>query len=117
MNHDEFIEKFKNKQITIQVDRNKAGHFYGAPGLMPQELRKRQALLRTIMFGGILGGVISFFFVKWWIAAGLVFFGFIFAGICQKQAANGVLDASLQNPLVYQHAMENNVFIINQGAQ
>jgi hypothetical protein len=112
MNHSDFVEKYHSNQIAVNVDRNKAGFMYEQPGLIPQQFRAKQAMIRTLAFGGFLLGVVLFFFIPWWAAFGVLFLGLYMFPLAQKNAAKGVLLAALQSPYVYQVAIENQVLVI-----
>ncbi|MFC1665674.1 hypothetical protein ACFL17_08615 [Pseudomonadota bacterium] len=114
MNHSEFVEKYRSNKIAVDVDRNKAGFMYEKPGLMPQQFRVKQTVIRIFAFGGIVLGAILFFFVPWWAALGVFFIAFIMFPQAQKNAASGVLQASLQDPNVYQVAVENYVLVARE---
>lgn len=116
MNHSNFVERYNSNQIVVDLDRNKAGFMYEQPGLIPKQYRAKQAMIRTLAFGGFLLGVVLFFFVPWWAALGVLFFGLYMFPQAQKSAAKGVLLASLQDPKVYQVAVENQVLIIREQA-
>lgn len=72
MDHHVFVEKYRSNKIAVDVDKNKAGFMYGQPGLIPQEFRTKQALIRTFAFGGCLLCVTMFFFIPWWAALCIV---------------------------------------------
>ena len=116
MNHSDFVKKYNSNQISVSVDKNKAGFMYEPPGLMPQQFRTKQAMIRTLAFGGLLLGVALFFFVPWWAALGVLFVAFYMFPQAQKNAAKGVLLSSLQDPNVYQVAVENQVLATRELA-
>lgn len=116
MDHPIFVEKYRSNDLSVSVDRNKAGFLYGNTRLLPKKLRIRQALLRSIAFGGMVLGIILFFIVPWWLALGVLLFGFVMFPVAQKSAARGVLEASLQDPYVYETAIENEVLCIREPA-
>ena len=116
MNHSDFVEKYSSNKIAVDVDRNKAGFMYKQTGLMPQQFRAKQAMLRTLAFGGILLGMALFFFVPWWAALGVLFIALYMFPQAQKNAAKGVLQASLQDPNVYQVAVKNKVLVTRELA-
>lgn len=114
MEHSVFVEKFNAKQIAVSINKNEAGFMYGQQGVMPQNLRTKQAMLRAISFGGILGGLILFFFAPWWVAVGVLAIGFLMAPYAQNRAANGILQACLQSPQIYELAVHKQVLKINK---
>lgn len=117
MDHSTFVEKYQTKKIEVIVDRNKAGFMYSTPELLPPNLRKKQALIRTAAFIVILLGIILFFFVPWWQALIVLFVGLFLFPYAQNSAAKGVLEASLTNNDVYQIAMDNQVLIIKEVSE
>ena len=114
MEFDDFVEKWRKNQISVQVDKNKAGFMYEKPGIMPSKYRKKQALFRTLAFGGCIAGVVLFFFIQWWISILILFFGLWMFPKCQSAAATGVLDASLNSREIFQIAKDNGLFLIKQ---
>ena len=116
MEHSTFVQKYRANKIEVSVDKNKAGFMYEKPGLLPQNLRKKQALIRTGGFGGVLLGIVLFFFSPWGFALMVLFFGLFMFPYAQKSAAKGVLDASLADQYVYQAAVDNQVIVIREKA-
>lgn len=112
MCHKDFVEKYNSGEITVNVDNDKAGYMY-AQSDMSKELRKKQALLRTLTFGGIILGFALFFFVQWWIAFSVLIISFFQFPKLQTIAGEDVLQASLDNPNVYQVAINNQVLTIS----
>ena len=102
MEHAIFVKKYRANQITVDVDKNKAGFLYDIPGLMPRSLRKKQAVIRSIAFGGVLIGTTFFFFAPWWVALGVLLIGLYMFPQAQNAAAAGAIEASLKDPEVYQ---------------
>lgn len=114
MEHQEFVQKYKSGAIAVSVDRNKAGFMYQSPSLLPDRLRTQQALARTVAFGGVLGGIVAFFFAPWWLALGIIMIGFCGFPTAQRLAAAGVLEAAIENPLVYDLATERGVLFVRE---
>jgi hypothetical protein len=114
MDHAEFVRKFRGNEIKANIDKSKAGFFYRRPGLMPQHLRKRQAMIRTFAFGGIFAGIALFFFTPWWLALLVLLGGLSQFPRAQKAAAAGVLEASLADPRVFEYALSGKVLEISE---
>ena len=112
MDHSTFVEKYRSRELSISVDRSKASYMYQDPHLLPQGLRTRQALFRTVAFVGLLLGIASFFFLTWWLASAVLLFGFFMFPLAQAFAARGILEASLQDEYVYENAIQNEIFLI-----
>jgi hypothetical protein len=113
MEHGEFVQKYRAGLLVVRVDREKAGFLHGKPGLMTGRLRRSQANLRAIAFGGVGLGIALFFFVKWWIAGLVLIVGLVMFPYCQRSGARGVLEASLSDPGVYQVASQTGVLQID----
>ena len=54
MEYIEFVRKYKNKEILVNININKAGYMYEAPDLMPKKFREKQSLFRLLGFGCFL---------------------------------------------------------------
>lgn len=113
MNHQTFVEKYNKQELSVNIDRDKAGFMYEKTNLMPQELRKKQAMIRFFAFFGLISSIVLFFYIQWWIALILFFVSFSIFPQIQKMAMKDVLDISLVNSDVYQAAIDNQVLIIN----
>ena len=114
MEHSEFVRKLAEKEISVRVDKNKAGFMYGKPGLMPRKYRLQQTNLRAIAFGGIIVAIALFFFVDWWIPLIVLLGALYLVPKCQQAAAAGVLKASIEDPNIYQIAYDNGLFLIEE---
>ena len=114
MEFDDFVEKWRNNQISVRVGKNKAGFMYAKPGLMLQKYRLQQALFRTFVFGGCIAGVVSFFFVHWWISILILLFSLWMFPKCQSSTAIGVLHASLKNRTIFKIVNDNDLFLIKE---
>ena len=113
MHHSDFVEKYRNNQIQVHIDKNKAGFFYGIKGFMPDKLRRQQVILMLIAFAGLIGGIVLFFFTKWYMALPVLIVGWYFFPFGQKMAAKGVLEASLQYSYIYEYALSNHTLRIS----
>ncbi|MCK5111736.1 MAG: hypothetical protein KAQ94_09470 [Arcobacteraceae bacterium] len=112
MNHSDFVRKYNSKEITVNIDINKAGYMYEHP-LMPKKFRTKQVLLRALGFGGLIVSLSLFFLIQWWIAIIILIISFSIFPIIQKSAGNDVLEASLENSVMYDVAIENQTIVIN----
>jgi hypothetical protein len=116
MEFKEFVEKYDAGKLKVHVDRNAAGFMYEAPSLIPQNIRKRQAMQRFVAFAGVAGGLVSFVWLPWWGAALILVFFFASFRQIQSAAVEGVLEAALQNEAVFRLANERKVLIIKETA-
>ncbi|MBA2882820.1 hypothetical protein HNR65_003175 [Desulfosalsimonas propionicica] len=115
MQHSEFVRKYKNNEISVHIDKNAAGFFYQSKGFMPEHLRRKQTMTRAFGLGGLIGGAALFFFTKWYIALIVLVIGLSFFPKAQKKAAEGVLEASLEYPEIFEYASSNNVLRISEA--
>ncbi len=114
MEHSIFMDKYKANEIAVDIDRNKAGFMYEKQGVMPQKLRTKQANIRAVAFGSILVGLALFFFAPWWAGVAVLLIALYMFPQVQKQAAKGVLEASLQNSQIYEIAVQNHVLKVRE---
>lgn len=114
MTYEEFVKNYQAGTIKVHVDRNASGFLYETPGLMPHHVRKRQALIRTAMFGLMILGLVLFFFVKWYIAAAALFAGMFMATRATKAAGEGVFQTALADPGFYELVTEKRILRIEQ---
>ncbi|RDI60145.1 hypothetical protein [Microvirga subterranea] len=112
MTYEEFVKNYQAGTIKVHVVRNASGFLYETPGLMPHHVRKRQALIRTATFGLMILGLILFFFVKWYIAAAVLFAGMFMATRATKAAGEGVLEAARADPRFYELVTEKGILRI-----
>lgn len=112
MDYIEFITKYNSNEISVDIDKKKAGLMYKQPDLMPQDLRAKQSMIRNVGFGGLVVGAVLFFFSPWWLATGVLVLSLLAFPQAQKTAAQGILRASLTNPDIYETALQNQVIRI-----
>lgn len=114
MEHSDFVTKYRAGQVSVRIDKNKAGFMYEDAYLMPRNLRTKQALIRTVAFAGIPIGLVLYFFTPWWFATIVLVLSFFLFPVAQSQAASGVLKAALENPHIYQIALEEKVLVLQE---
>ena len=114
MEHAQFVEQFNERHISVHINKNKAGFLYRDEGLMPDNLRAKQAWLRGMAFGGLLFGLIAFFYTPWWVAAGIVLVAFLSFPYVQASGVKGILQAALQSQKVYDVAVKNKVLRVKE---
>ena len=112
MTHYEFVKKFENGELTVNVDKNKAGFLYQKKYFLPDHIRKRQGIYRSIAFSILFLGLISFIFMPWYFALAVLLVGFCSFPLCQKDAAKGVLESALIYDRIYQASIEEKIIII-----
>ncbi|MCB1885219.1 MAG: hypothetical protein KDG89_14680 [Geminicoccaceae bacterium] len=114
--HKEFVSKYNSGQISLDVDRSRAG-FMLQDRNFPQKARKSQAAIRTLIYAFIAIGIVSFFFLPWWVGVSLIFLGLLCAPLAQKNSAKSVLDASIENPAIYAKALEGGIIRIRDASR
>jgi hypothetical protein len=103
--HSEFVRKYNAGELTLTVNTNAAGYLFQN---VLAEYAGRQATLRTIFFGGIIGGTIAIFFVGWWSLIGFVV-GFIGMKSSRAHTDRSVIQETIKNPDFYRAMVEANI--------
>ncbi len=114
MNHEQFVKAYNERTISASIDKDKAGFFYENPYLLPNSVRRRQALLRTGMFGLIAIGIVLFFFVPWYIALAVTIAGLVFSRIAQADAAKGLFESLITSEGLYKQAIDQEALVIRE---
>ncbi len=113
MKHIEFVEKCRSGEFKVVVDPAEAGFIYKDKSLLPREFRIEQVKLRSFALIVMLVGITSFFFIPWWAAIIFLIISFSKFSKAQNKAAEHVLAASLEDPIVYELAMSRGVFTLH----
>lgn len=50
MNHADFVSRYQNNQIAVDIDKNKAGFMYEQQGLILQELRASENVVCSLFW-------------------------------------------------------------------
>lgn len=107
---EDYIKKYRFKEIVVIVNSNIAGHMYSNYS-MPQRLRVKQAALRWLFFGGIILAI-GLIFVKWWIPLIVLAIALYSSTLAIKTAANDVFNMSLNNKNIFSSALYNKAIVI-----
>jgi|GEM_PF-2329351 len=114
MEHAEFVERYKNGEIDVHIDKEAAGFFYEEKGFMPQYLRNQQRFIRFLFLGGTIGSIALFFYIPWYFALILLILSLQCAPKAQTMAAKGVLEASLKYPDIYYYSVSKGVLSVSE---
>ncbi len=117
MEHALFVEKFRRRHISVHINKKKAGFLYGQEGLMPQDMRAKQAWLRAMAFGGLFIGLTALFYAPWWVAIGIMLMAWAAFPYVQNSGVQGVLQAALDNRHVYEIAVQAQILRVEEFAK
>jgi hypothetical protein len=109
-----FLDEYRRGAVKAHVDKSKAGFMYEDPYLLPRRIRKRQANLRLVAFGGALIGFGSMFWLPWWAGLAIVVAFSTFFPKAQNAAAQGVFEAVLEDAHIYEVALTRGVLCVER---
>lgn len=95
--HAKFVQDYNNGSLILTVDTNAAGYLFQS---LLIDHASKEANYRTILFGGILGGMIAIFFVGWWSLVGFAL-GFLGKKLSAKHTDEAVIAEALKSPEAY----------------
>ena len=105
LNHAEFVALYESGKLELRVNASAAGYlFQGALS----EYAGKQAFLRTLTFAALPAGIIAFFFVEWYYAVGVIFFGLYMTKVSQGHAASSFREELLKNEQFYDEVKASN---------
>jgi hypothetical protein len=110
MNHEHFISAYRSGRVRVSVDRSRAVKVCES-SLMPTRYRAAHRLWGWIMMLLILGGLVSLFWVPWWVGLGAALVGIIMAPAIQKSACQFVLEHALDNASFYEQMVAAGVVV------
>lgn len=104
MTHEEYVAMRRNKE-PIRSNMSAAGFLFGMNGLLSNNSRNVQAVLRSLFFLALVGGLASFIFIKWYFAFGIILCAGMLARLGQIHALQTVLKEAESKPLVFEAAI------------
>lgn len=109
MEHSEFVDKYNSGLLAVHVDRSAAGFLYKKPGLIPKRHRIKQAIIRSVLYGGVGVGLVLFIFVPWYVALLVLFLAFSISAYATRTAAKAVLLTALADPDFYEMVRQRGI--------
>ena len=95
--HDDFIKLLKQKQISVHANLSASMHVCDRNPQIPKSKKFAHQFWKFTAMGFLIGGFISFFYIKWFYALGIIFFGMFLARATQQSAAEFVIETTLQD--------------------
>ena len=112
MKHEEFIEKYDSNKIKVDVDIYKLYFLSKEKDLLLQKFRREQINIKIIFFVGTVIGLISLFYIPWWIAL-IILLTSLFASVnAQNMVEERIIIASLNDSKVFDVVLTTNIFTI-----
>ena len=109
MPHEEFVNKYRSRKISLTVNTNAAGYLFQS---VLADHASKQANYRAIFFGGIIVGIISIFFVGWWsLLAFLV--GIIGHKLSSRHTDRSVIAKVLESEFAYHELAEARIIALS----
>lgn len=109
--HEEFINKYRNKEISVGVDKVKSHAL--VESAMPKRYRYASLFWGWIAMLLFLGGIISFFVWNWKIAIIEIILSIVTFNATRKSNYQFVLTYALENAEFYKLCIENGALTIN----
>jgi uncharacterized membrane protein YdbT with pleckstrin-like domain len=115
MTHAEFITRWENRTIAVDVDRSLALRIANDKHILPKRYQYAHIFWSWIWILSIPGAFALMYFYKWW--AGLAILFLVTPGLSsstKKSAMQFMIDHSLESPEFYSFAVENGVIRIRE---
>lgn len=109
MNHEEFVQAYREGLAKVHIDRAAAGDLYAEPGLLPTDIRLRHAVVRLIGWLFLVAAVVVLFHGSWDLAAAVGIGGLVILSQAPRELADGVISGALRNPLLYELARTRDI--------
>lgn len=97
MQFSEFVAGYRGGTVRVHVERALAMHVCDKHPSLPNRFRAAHSLWKIVSFLLLIGGIISLFWVKWWVGIGITLLGILMAPAVQKSAAEFVLEHALED--------------------
>jgi hypothetical protein len=104
MNHEEFVQAYREGLARVRIDREAAGYLYAEPGLLPTDIKLRHAVVRLIGWLFLFAAAAVLFYAVWDLAAAAAIAGLVILSRAPSDAADGLVRGALRSPLLYEIA-------------
>lgn len=103
MNHQEFIQKYKNREISISVNKE-AASFIVKHGHLGKSYLLCDILFSLLFIIGLISSIILFFVYS--KAIGIIVFviSLFIPGALKKSASQGIIDKIIEDPDFYERS-------------
>jgi hypothetical protein len=109
MNHEEFVQAYREGLAKVHVDRQAAGYLYAEPGLLPTDIRLRHTVVRLIGWLFLFAAAAVLFYAVWDLAAAAGIAGLVILCQAPRDAADGLVSGALRSPLLYEIVRARNI--------
>lgn len=117
MEHHEFVHGYRSGVVSAHVDRPKAMHVCDCPALMPSRYRAAHHFWKYISLLLVIGGLISLFWVRWWVGVSTLMLGLIMMPAIQRSASGFVLEHALEDAAFYQQMVDAGILRVTEAAE
>jgi hypothetical protein len=114
MDHAEYRRRIGDDTIRVHIDESKVGCFYARAGLIPADLRRRPAIIRAAACAGMAAGGLLFLAAPWWLSLLVLFAGLALFPRAHRAAVDGLRQAALADPRVFDLAHSQRVLIVSE---
>lgn len=111
VSHEKFVENYNNGKLKLAINTDAAGYLFQTVLI---EHASKQANLRTLFFGGFLGGLIAIFFVGWWSLIGFAI-GILGQKMSRSHTEQSVIIEALKNSESYSQLINEKIIVSFNG--
>ena len=108
----EFVSKYRAGQVQASVNRARAMHVCDRSPRLPARYKAAHNFWKWAGFLLLVGGLISLFWVPWYVGLGAFGLGVVMSPAVQKSAAGFVLEHALEDPDFYREMVDAGVLCI-----
>ena len=105
LNHDDFVHKYNSGHLKLRIDTNSAGYLFQN---ILSDYSGLQSTYRTLLFGGVLGGIAAIFFVGWYSLIGF-FIAILGQKLSTRHTNESVINKALQDPEAFKVLVEKRI--------
>ena len=99
LSYNQFVIKYKANEINVWVDIQKAHGILEKWG--PPNWRWTIKIFKYLIIIGFIGGIILFFFVKWWVPILIFIFCGLISNAVRKESQKALIEESLKDHNLY----------------
>jgi hypothetical protein len=109
MQFEQFVGGYRSGQVAAKVDRSRAMYVCDRSARLPKHYKAAHSLWKNISFLLVAGGLVSLFWVPWYVGLGAFALGVVMAPAVQKSAAQFVLEHALEDADFYEEMVSAGV--------
>jgi hypothetical protein len=108
MEHAQFVDAWTSGALRVSVDRSKALSVAGSNRL-PRPYLMTQLFWIWLSLLTMIAGIVSMFWLRWWIGLAIVVVGRVLFAVTKKSATQVIIRRALQDPDFYRFALERGI--------